>query len=260
MAKNNDSVVGDVGKGVLGIGVGFALYFLIRNFRFGGGFGIGGGAGDREEGRGTGGPSIPVGPEPLPKDVEPLLFVVFHPPGLKDTDDRAADVATRARREAAFHRIDLGTEEIRPRAIYRRAGAAITNKSLKPLSLDDVIARVKAGGRDDVRLINMGSIRSGTWGDVLDALMGGGIKHWTLWEQAPADRQPSGRRPAEPYKGPTWALHNKHHSVGNPDKKGHYLFDNVGTAYWNLDRSLDPADAPPKVSGNTRGYYGRASR
>lgn len=260
MSRNN-SRAGAVGKGVLGIGVGFTLYFLIRNFRLGGEFGVGGGAGDHEAGRGTGGPPAPAparDPKPAPQDVEPLLFIVFHPEG-RQAFGKDPDIATRARRDAVFHRIDLGTETVTPREIYRRAGAAIGNRSVKPVLIDEVIARVKAGGRDDVRLISMGSIRQGTWDDVLDALMGAGISHWKLWEQAPADRQARGHRPAEPPKGPRWDHYQKQQTSDNPTKTGHYFFDNVGTAYWNLDRRIEDKE-PPRVSGNTRGQYGRAFR
>lgn len=255
---NNNSFASGLGKGVLGVGVGFALYFLIRNLRLGGGFGFGGEPGAREAGSEA--PSVPSPrPEPpLPKDTEPLLFVVFHPEGVSDFG-KGSDLATRARREAAFHRIDLGTEMVTPREIYRRAGAAIRDKAAKPLSIDEVIARAKAGGRDDVRLINLGGIRAGTWDDVLDTLMGSGINHWTLWEQAPADRQPSGSRPGEPYKGPKWDLYRKTPRSDNPDEAGHYIFEYAGTAHWGLDRRLHDKE-PSRVSGNVRGYYGRAYR
>lgn len=55
MAKN--SSVGSVGKGVLGFGVGFALYMFITGFGGGGGFGWGRGLGGREGAGKTPGPS-----------------------------------------------------------------------------------------------------------------------------------------------------------------------------------------------------------
>lgn len=116
------------------------------------------------------------------------------------------------------------------------------------MTLDEAIARIKAGGRDDVRLMTSGAMRSGTWDDAKDALMAAGIKHWLLWEEAPADR-----KPGAPAKPPRWELFDKHDSVGNPDKKGHYLVENRGTAYWNIKGDSDPA---PRVSGNGRGHYG----
>lgn len=254
----DDSAAATIGKFGLGLGAGFGLYWLIRNLGFGRGGGFGGGPGDREAGQGPEAPhQAPIPAPVLPKDAEPLLFVVLHPEGVTDFG-KGPDVVTRARRDAVAKRVDLGTETLTPRDIYRRAGAVIRDKSAKPLSIDELIARVKAGSRDDVRLINMGSIRSGTWDDVLDALMNAGINHWRLWEQAPADRQPSGQRPAEPPKGPKWDLYTKSTAADNPDKNGHYLFNNVGTAYWGLDRRIDGKE-PPLVSGYGRGQYGTFS-
>lgn len=254
MAEN--SFAATVGKFGLGAGVGFGLYWLFRNLGFGEGGGFGGGRGERDAGQGPEAP-VPSPPTPLPKDTEPLLFVVLHPEGLTDFG-KGPDVATRAQRDAVAQLIDLGTETLTPREIYRRAGAVIRDKTSRPLSIDELIARIKAGSRDDVRLINMGSIRSGTWTDVLDALMSAGINHWKLWEQAPADRQPSGHRPAEPPKGPKWDLYTRMRGVGNPNKDGHYLFENAGTAYWGLDRRIDGKE-PPLVSGWGRGQYSASS-
>ena len=129
------------------------------------------------------------------------------------------------------------------------------DKGTPPLSLDDVIARIKAGSRDDVRLISSGSIRRGTWNDVKDGLMAAGIKHWLLWQEFPADR-----RPGEPSKPSRWDLYDKVAAVGNPDKAGHYLVANRGTAYWNLARPAGSKDPAPRVSGNARGEYGSTSR
>ena len=53
------SRAGDVGKGVLGVGVGFALYMLISGFGGGGGFGWGRGRGEGRGERGTGPSTIP---------------------------------------------------------------------------------------------------------------------------------------------------------------------------------------------------------
>lgn len=249
MARN--SVAGSVGKGALGFGVGFALYFLIRNLRFGGGFGLGGGRGDEETGRGPSAPTAPSerpGP-PLPKDIDPLLFVVFHPEGFKVDDQRDPDMAKRVLRNARFHRIELGAEKISPDEIYRRAGRAIADKTSRPQQLDEVIARVKAGGRDDVRLIDMGNIVQGTWDDVMGSFADSGINRWELWEEAPADRKP-GSAP----KLPVWHLYKlalrfpPNHPSGR-----RYTWENVGTGHWNLARPGEKE--PPRVSGNARGEY-----
>lgn len=63
MSRNN-SRVGDVGKGVLGVGVGFALYMLISGFGGGAGFGWGRGRGEGRGEQGAGSTAPPVGPGP----------------------------------------------------------------------------------------------------------------------------------------------------------------------------------------------------
>ena len=251
-----DSAVGSVGKGALGFGVGFVLYFLIRNFRFGGGFGIGEGRAERgdEAGRGPDAPvpSKPPRPStpPLPKDTDPLLFVVFHPEGFKIEDQRDPDMAKRVLRNALFQRIDLGTEKIAPEEIYRRAGRAIEDKARRPLRLDEVISRIKAGGRDDVRLIDMGNIIQGTWDDVMGSLADSGINRWELWEEVPADRKPG----AAP-KSPVWHLYKLALRFPPDHPSGRrYTWENVGTGHWNLAPS---GEKEPRVSGNARGEYRR---
>ncbi len=257
MAENSSAET--VSKFGVGLGVGFALYFLIRNFGFGGGFGFGGASGDGTAAPGTAAPepSAPLPPPPISRDVQPLLFVAVHPDGFKGTS-KLLDPASRTRRDAIFRRIDLGTAELSPDEVYRRMSETLRrerDKGTPPISLDDLIGRVKAGGRDDVRLVTPGSIRQGTWDDVKDALMAAGIKHWLLWQELPADR-----RPGEPPKLPRWDLHDKVDAVGNPDKAGRYLVENRGTAYWNLERPAAGSNPAPRVSGNARGQYGAASR
>ena len=272
---NNNSAAGSIGKGVLGFDVGFALLYLLR---LGGGFGLGGRRGEEGAGRGPEVPSPAPGP-PQPRDAEPLLFVVFHPEGFKERD-KAPDPAERARRDAAFKQIDLGAELVEAEEIYRRAGRAIRDAATRPLSIDEVAARVKAGGRDDVRLVNMGSIRSGTWDDALMTLTDAGINHWRLWQEAPADRKPGSAPTA-----PVWDLYMLREKVTPVDPTLHpqptfsrrngglvvasdtsstanrsgqrYIWDNRGTAHWNL---AGPGREPPLVSGNDRGHYGRAYR
>ena len=246
-----------VGKFGLGLGVGFALYLLIRNLGFGGGDGRGDGTAATPSG-----PPVPAPPPtprlpPIPRDDQPLLYVAVHPDGFKEAS-KLADPSSRARLDSIFRRIDLGTAELSADEVYRRMTDVLRrerDKGTPPLLLDDVIARIKAGGRDDVRLITPGSIRQGTWADVKDALMAAGIKHWLLWQEVPADH-----RPGEPPKPSRWDLYDKVDAVGNPDKTGHYLVENRGTAYWNLGRSAGSKDPAPRVSGNARGQYGAASR
>lgn len=254
------SFAGNVGKGALGVGFGFALAYFLR---LGGGFGLGGGRG---EGRGEGAPSPPPAPGPpvppappsLPKDDLPLLFWMFNPTGFKGLS-KLPDPTSRAREDARFLQLDFGKDELSQDAFRARVSARLRSvpdyKSSPAMSIDDVIARIKAGGRDDVRLMTSGATVSGSYDDVKDALMAAGIKHWELWEEAPADR-----KPGEPAKAPHWNLFDKGKAADlNPDKKGHYHFENVGTAYWNLSRNGKP---PPTVSGSVRktssfgrGYY-----
>ena len=255
MAENS-SAEGVVKFG-LGLGVGFGLYLLIRNLGFGGGLGFGGERGDAGRGDGASAPpqpSSPPMPEPLPRDEQPLLYVAIHPADFK-AGSKLSDPASRARLDAVFRPIDLGTAKLSVDEVYLRMSDALRrgrDQGTPPLSLDEVIARVQAGGRDDVRLITTGNIRSGTWDDVKDALMTVGIKHWLLWKEAPADRKPG--------EAPTpsrWDLYDKVAAVGNPDKTGHYLVENRGSAFWNLSHPADVKDPAPRVSGNVRGEYGR---
>lgn len=239
----------------LGLGVGYGLYLLIRNLSFGGGLGFGGERGDAGRGDGTTAPqpSSPPMPEPVPRDEQPLLYVVIHPADFK-AGSKLLDPTSRARLDAVFRQIDLGTAALSADEVYLRMSDTLRrgrDQGTPPLSLDDVIARIQAGGRDDVRLITTGNIRSGTWDDVKDALMAAGIKHWLLWQEAPADRRP-GKSP-EPSR---WDLYDKVAAVGNPDETGHYLVENRGSAFWNLSHPADNGPAP-RVSGNTRGQYGR---
>lgn len=239
-----DSLVGGLGKLVLGGAAGFALYLLVTGLGFGGR--------GRGEDRGEGEPiTSPPRPAPqLPKDDVPLLFVVVHPDGWKEAS-KLPDPTSRARRDAVFRRIELGNAEVSIDALYMRMTDVLRrerDKETPPLLLDDVIARVKAGARDDVRLITTGGLRQGTWDDVKDALMLAEIKHWLEWHEWPSDR-----KPGDPPKRPRWDLYDKVDAVGNPNKTGHYLVENRGTAYWNL------ADPAPHVSGRGisvgRGYY-----
>lgn len=216
-----DRVAGILGRAALGGAVGFALFFLVT------------GLGSRERGRGRDSSLLP-----LPRDAEPLLYVVVESEDAQKLP-RPPDLATRARRDVRFRRLDLGAAKLLPDEIYRRMSDLLRREQgegIPPISVDDLIARVRAGGRDDVRLISTGAIRAGTRDDALNALMRAGIKNWKLWVEAPADR-----RPGQPPKPPRWDLYGEGDPVDNP----------AGTASWGL------ALPEPRVSGDGRGHYGR---
>ena len=248
MAEN--STAETLGKLTLGVGVGFGLYWLIRNFGFGG-FGLGGGGGDAR----TDGGSAPSQPAPAlpprPKDAQPLFFWMV--PVANTPRSKQLDPSARTRDDARFYLWELGADEFTQDEFQRRLGTFVTDVVRggkgTPMSVDEVIARVKAGGRDDVRLDTSGATIQRTWDDAKDALMAAGIKHWILWKESPADRKPG--KPPTPAR---WELFDKGTAVDlNPTKNGHYYVDRVGTAYWNLRKDL-----APHVSGNTRGCYGRS--
>jgi len=248
MAENSSA--GTVAKFGLGLGAGFALYLLIRNFGFGGGFGLGGGAAGAGSTRGEGPSPTPLGPQappPQPKDNQPLLVWVEPREGLTQRS-KLPDPTARTRDDARFLLVDLGSANSLD-ALHARVAAQLRDGT-SPMLLDDVAARIKAGGRDDVRLMTSGAILQGTWDDAKDALMAAGIKHWLLWEERPADRMPG-----EPAKPPRWELFDTVDAADNPDKTGHYLVANRGTAYWNLGRASSAT-----VSGNGRGHYRTAYR
>jgi hypothetical protein len=247
MAEN--STAETLGKLTLGVGVGFGLYWLIRNFGFGG-FGLGGGRGDSRSDGGSApsrpGPALP----PRPKDAQPLFF--WMEPVVNKPRSKQVDPVARTRDDARFYLWELGPDAVTQEELHRRLGTFVKDVVRgkgTPMSVDEVVERIKAGGRDDVRLDTSGATIQGTWDDAKDALMAAGIKHWILWKEAPADRKPG--KPPTPAR---WELFSKGTAADlNPDKNGHYHFEQVGTAYWNLRK--DPE--PPHVSGNPRGHYGR---
>ena len=114
MAENSSAAT--VGKFGVGLGVGFALYFLIRNLGFGGGFGFGGGRGERG--------AEDVTP-PMPRDEQRLEFVMVGPTTLVDK-----------------------TPE------FSGPGGKI-------YALEEMLARIKAGGRTDMFLKVRGDVISG---------------------------------------------------------------------------------------------------
>lgn len=239
-----DDSTGIIGKVVLGGAVGFALFLLGTSW------------GTRGRGIG-GGEEAPSPPRPIPipaptprstsKDKEPLLYVVVESEDV-GKPPASTDVATRARSNVRFRRLDTDAK-VAPAEIRRRMAELLQREEkdgIPPISVDEVIMRVQAGGRDDVRLINTGQIRARTMNDARDALMSAGIKHWILWEEAPADREPG--KPTSP---PRWELFDKDSAVTNPDNRGHYLFQTIRSA-------LLPEESKPQISGEGRGYYGRS--
>jgi hypothetical protein len=246
-----NSAAATVGKFGLGLGVGFGVYLLIRHLGFGGAGGAGGSGAARGPGIPRPSAPLPSPLPPLPRDAQPILLWVEPVDRLKRTPrSELSDPASRARQDVVFLVIDLGStqtlaelnERVRARVMELLA------KRTSPMTLDEVIARIKAGGRDDVRLMTSGGILAGTWDDVKDALMAAGIKHWLLWKEFPADR-----KPGEPAKPPHWELFDKFSAVDNPNKMGHYLVEKRGTAYWNLEGDKE---ASPHVAGDGDFQYG----
>ena len=139
MAANSSAET--VSKLGVGIGVGFALYFLIRNL----GFGREGG-----EARGEGAPvppSVLVPPSvPMPRDAQRLEFVMIGP---TTSDDKTS--------------------------AFRGPGNTI-------YSLEELIARIKAGGRTDMILKVRGDVISGPANAAEAAIKRAGID---LWKPAP---------------------------------------------------------------------------
>jgi hypothetical protein len=145
----NDSSWRGVGTGVAVGAVGVLLYLLIRNLGLGGG-GARGEGGRGESGRGLG-PEVPTVPPmppmppmpPLPKDEQRLLFVMTQP----TADDPSRPMS------------------------FRGPGA-------RAFALEEMIARVKAGGRSDVTLKTAGNVRQGSADSALSLVKQAGIKVW----------------------------------------------------------------------------------
>jgi hypothetical protein len=135
------SSVETISKFGVGLGVGFALYYLIRNLGFGGRFGFGGGSGEARDEV----PTLPA-PPPMPKDEQRLEFVMVGPTTL---DDKTL--------------------------AFRGPGGKI-------YSLEEMIMRIKAGGRNDMTLKIRGDVISGP-ADVAEAqIKNAGID---IWQPAP---------------------------------------------------------------------------
>jgi hypothetical protein len=133
---------GNVGGAMLGFGFGFALYYLIT--------GLGFGAGGRGEGEGLGEstpptePSVPPPPPVFPKDETRLNFVL--------------SAAGLEQRDASW----------RPPAVR------------KIFTLDEMIVRIREGGRSDVALKVSGDAREGTLRETLARLEQAGIDVYQL--------------------------------------------------------------------------------
>lgn len=142
MGRN--SIAGNVGKSMLGVGAGFALYYLVTGLGFGPG------------GRGDGGrgesprvpPMVPPTVPARPRDEARLNFVLTAA-GLEQRDESWRSPAVR-----------------------------------KIFTLEEMIARIKDGGRSDVTLKVAGDAREGTLRETLAGLKQAGIDVYQL-EAAP---------------------------------------------------------------------------
>ena len=165
MAENSPAET--VSKFGVGLGVGFALYLLIRNLRFGGGLGFGGGRGETRDERT---PAPPSTPPPMPRDEQRLTFVMVRPttPGDKTM-------------------------------AFRGPGDKI-------YSLEEMLARIKAGGRSDMILKIRGDVISGPADAAEAQIKKAGVD---IWKPTPVPQKPptlvktvSGN--ARGYYGRTW--------------------------------------------------------
>ena len=127
----------------LGLGVGYGLCLLIQNLGLGGGFG-----GGRGEARGDGtSPALPgSSPPSIPRDEQRLEFLMVGP-----------------------------TTPNNKKATFRGPGGQI-------YSLEEMIARIKAGGRTDVLLRVRGDVISGPTDNAEAEIKQAGID---LWKPAP---------------------------------------------------------------------------
>lgn len=159
---SRSSFAGNFGKVVLGGAAGFALYFL---------FGRGGlGFGESGDGEGRGEPRLPTEPPAVP------------PPSPPPTRPR---------------------DEARLNYVLSSAGLEQRDANWKPpavkkiYALEEVIARIKDGGRSDVTLKVSGDAREGTLRDVLAGLKQAGIDVYRLEATPPAPPSVSGNARGE---------------------------------------------------------------
>jgi hypothetical protein len=152
MGRN--SIAGAVGKSMLGVGFGFALYYLVT--------GLGFGAGGRGEGEGLGEPTSPTEPPSVPP-----------PPPARPKDE------TRLNFVLSATGLEQRDANWRPPAMK------------KIFTLDEMIARIKDGGRSDVTLKISGDVREGTLRETLSRLKQVGIDVYKL--EATPTAPPSSR-------------------------------------------------------------------
>ena len=138
-----DSAAASLGKFSLGVGVGFALYFFITGLGFGGR--------GRGEGRG----------EDRGRDVpEPIAPLVPPPVPARPRDDKRLNVLLSTRG------FELRDENWKPLSVA------------KIYSLEEVIARVKEGGRNDLALKVSGAVIQRDYDSALVGLKQAGIVVW----------------------------------------------------------------------------------
>lgn len=169
MAENSSAET--VGKFGVGLGVGFALYFLIRNLGLGGGFGAGGGRGD-DRGRGEDGQGEQTTREREEREArevrerEQLEQIArteiermkqLTPPSIPPDSKRLL-----------FH-VKSGREKSGPLLLLGGRGG-------QTYPLDVAIARVKLGKRNDVELLLPGDTRQGDIDTVLEGFRRAGIE------------------------------------------------------------------------------------
>ena len=172
MAENSSAET--VSKFGVGLGIGFALYYLIRNLGFGGGLGFGGEGG---EARGEGA-SAPAPPS-MPRDEQRLEFVMVRP---TTNDDKTT--------------------------AFRGPGGTI-------YALEEMIARIKAGGRTDMTLKVRGDVISGPADAAEAAIKRAGID---LWKPAPPslfpEKQSTADQPSTPVSGNARGQYGAKYTVG----------------------------------------------
>jgi len=164
-----DSVAGGLGKVLLGGAVGFALYFLVT------GLGVGGrGEGEGDEGRGRGEPEAPpvIPPGPTVPPISPPVPLPPSPPTAPPIPPRPRDQARLSfmMTGPTFKEVLRGPSPMR----FRLLG----DSSARTYFLEEMIARIQAGGRSDVNLKIRGDVRQGSADDALRLLAQAGIKVW----------------------------------------------------------------------------------
>lgn len=140
----------DFGKLVLGGAVGFALYLVATGLGFGTGRGSGTGTGPSPSPTPT--PPQPTTPAPFPKDTARLAFVMTGPTTPPHTQ---------------------------PMTFQLRGDLART------YLIDDLVARVKAGGRSDVSINFRGDVLQGAIDAARAAIKHAGLQSWEEAAGAP---------------------------------------------------------------------------